>query len=160
MHLVETERYATVEDYDRWSLPHRAFHAGLVAHAGERVLATVAQLADHADRYRRVYKLETPGAWVVGTRGHREIFEACVAGDEVAAADQLARHYARVALSVIALIAPEHEPAVIRSALRMAARVEPAPPMQPAPSKGPATPPKGSKNAGAVYDVTAVSGGA
>ena len=122
-YLLEIERYAMVEDYDRWCVPHRAFHAGLVAHAGERVLAMTAQLADHAERYRRVYTMLAPDAWVAGARGHREIFDACAAGDMAAAADQLSRHYARVALSVIAIVAPEYEPTVVRSALRMAARV-------------------------------------
>ena len=117
--LIQIEHSSMIEDYERWSVPHRAFHRGLIAYAGNRVIGLVEQLSDHAERYRRVYTLDTPGAWAVGKNEHRSIFEACVAGDVAAAADRLTRHYARVALSVIALIAPEHDPTVVRAALGM-----------------------------------------
>ncbi len=122
--LSQIERYSMIEDYERWRVPHRAFHRGLVAHAGDRLVGLIAQLSDHAERYRRVYTLDTPGAWAVGTKEHRSIFDACVAGDAAAAADRLARHYTRVALSVIAMVAPEHEPTVVRAALRMVAQTD------------------------------------
>ncbi len=123
-HLMGIEQYSMLEDYDLWSVPHRAFHRGLVAYAGERIVSLIAQFSDHAERYRRVYTLDTPGAWAVGTKEHRAIFDACVVGDLAAAADRLARHYARVALSVIALTAPEHDPTIVRAALRMVTQTE------------------------------------
>ncbi len=123
-HLTGIEQYSMLEDYDRWSVPHRAFHRGLVAHAGERIVSLITQLSDHAERYRRVYTLDTPGAWAVGKKEHRAIFDACVAGDLAVAADRLARHYARVVLSVIALATPEHDPTIVRAALRMVTQTE------------------------------------
>jgi DNA-binding GntR family transcriptional regulator len=123
-HLIGIEQYSMLEDYDQWRVPHRAFHRGLVAHAGERIVSLIAQLSDHAERYRRVYTLDTPGAWTAGVKEHRAIFDACVAGDLAAASDRLGRHYAHVALSVIALAAPEHDPAIVRAALRMVMQTE------------------------------------
>jgi len=123
-HLAGIEHYSMLHDYEHWRVPHRAFHRGLVAQAGERLVTLIEQLSDHAERYRRVYTLETPGAWVAGAQEHRAIFDACIARDPAAAADRLARHYAHVALSVLVMVAAEHEPATIRTALRMVAQAE------------------------------------
>src|SRR5258708_39086071 len=46
---------STPEEYEHWEVPHRAFHLGLVAHAGTRIVTMLAQLSDHAERYRRLY---------------------------------------------------------------------------------------------------------
>ena len=75
-----------LEDYGRWRVPHRAFHRGLVAQAGERLVALMEQLSDHAERYRRVYTLETPGAWTAGVEEHRAIFDASAALEKPAPA--------------------------------------------------------------------------
>jgi len=113
------ETYSKSADYERWLVPHRAFHSGIIAHAGDRISAQIQQLFDHAERYRRVYTLETPGAWTAGVEEHRSILEACLERDAGAAAERLIRHYTHVALAVIARIAPEYEPTVVRTALRM-----------------------------------------
>src|SRR5260221_13952176 len=44
---------STPEEYEHWEVPHRAFHLGLVAHAGTRIVTMLAQLSDHAERYLR-----------------------------------------------------------------------------------------------------------
>lgn len=116
--LVHMEEFARVEDYWGWEIPHRAFHFGLVAHAGERLFRTIRQLSDHAERYRHFYTVESPRAWTKGIAEHRAILEAAEARDPVAAAERLARHYSTVVLSSIAMLAPEHEPALVRTALR------------------------------------------
>jgi DNA-binding GntR family transcriptional regulator len=120
----DIEKYSTLADYDRWLEPHRSFHNGIVSYSGKRLVTQMNQLSDHAERYRRVYTLETPGAWITGVEEHRSILNACLAREPVAAADRLARHYAHMALSVIARVAPEHEPTVIRIALRMAVQMK------------------------------------
>lgn len=116
--LARMEDFAKAEDYEGWEGPHRAFHFGLVAHAGERLFKTIAQLSDHAERYRRYYTVETPYAWSRGIAEHDAVLEAAVARDPVAAAHQLARHYASVSLGLLTALAPEREPAVLRMALR------------------------------------------
>jgi DNA-binding GntR family transcriptional regulator len=121
-HLARMEEAARAEDYEGWQGPHRAFHSGLVARAGERLLGTVSLLSDHAERYRHVYTVETPRGWATGIPEHRAILEAAEAGDPAAAAERLARHYGTVSLGLLTVMAPEHEPALLRTALRSAIR--------------------------------------
>jgi DNA-binding GntR family transcriptional regulator len=118
--LEEMDRYSST-DVQRWEVPHRAFHAGLVRHAGPRLVRLLGQLSDHAERYRRTYIAGDPRAWSVGAAEHREIFEAVAAGDPAAASRATVGHLARTALTVLANLAPEHEPALIREAMRSAA---------------------------------------
>jgi DNA-binding GntR family transcriptional regulator len=118
-HLDQMDAFAAVEDYDGWDTHHRAFHCGLVRLSGARLVAEVEKLSDHAARYRRFYTTQTPGAWAAGSPQHRAVFAACRARSPAAAAEQLARHYSTVALRVIAYVAPEYDPAAVRTALRM-----------------------------------------
>ncbi len=120
--LVRMDEFARVEDYEGWEIPHRAFHAALVAHAGDRLEGTLSELYDHAERYRRAFMLETSRAWDKSMAEHREIFEVCREGDPVSASERLARHYSVTALSLSAAMAPEHEPLAVRTALRMVMR--------------------------------------
>ncbi len=123
-HLIGIEHFSMIKDYERWLIPHTAFHRGLVAYTGRRLLTRIRQLSDHAERYRRFYTLDVQGAWTVGAAEHRAIYEACVERDPVAAGNLLARHYARVSLSTIAMVAPAYDPAGVRAALRMVEHVE------------------------------------
>lgn len=116
--LSHMEEFAKAEDYEGWEIPHRAFHFGLVAHAGDRLFKTITQLSDHAERYRHFYTVKTPRAWSKGIAEHRAILDAAGAKDPVAAAERLARHYSSVVLTSIAMLAPEYEPALVRTALR------------------------------------------
>ncbi len=120
--LARMEEFAEAEDYEGWEVPHHAFHAALVAHAGNRLEAMIFQLYDHAERYRRAFMLETSRAWDKSMAEHREIFEVCREGDPAAASERLARHYSVTALSLSAAMAPEHEPLAVRTALRMVMR--------------------------------------
>ncbi len=52
--LTQMAELPTPEEYERWEVPHRAFHLSLVAHAGTRIVTMVAQLSDHAERYRTI----------------------------------------------------------------------------------------------------------
>ncbi len=116
--LSKMERYATARSIDEWEHRHRAFHRRLVRGAGARPLRLLGELADHAERYRRLYVTEDPRAWTAGAQEHQAIVEACLARDSAGAAERLARHFAHTALSVLMRLAPEHEPAVVRAALR------------------------------------------
>jgi DNA-binding GntR family transcriptional regulator len=49
---------------------------------------------------------------------HRAIFEAVKDRDAVEAAGLLARHLSRTALTLMAQLAPEHEPLTVRTALQ------------------------------------------
>lgn len=118
--LEEMEQAAEREAYEEWLAPHRQFHAGLLAHCEPRLLSTVEQLSDHAERYRHFYTVRTPKGWLHGVSEHRQILEAVQQRDPGLAAERLARHYSSVVLGLIAVLAPEHDPTAIRLAVRMA----------------------------------------
>ena len=107
----------TPEEYERWEIPHRAFHLSLVAHAGPRIVTMIAQLSDHAERYRRFYSIEAPRAFERGMREHQAIVDACLARDSGLAAERLARHYSSIALGTLAVLVPEYDPILVRTAL-------------------------------------------
>jgi DNA-binding GntR family transcriptional regulator len=117
--LEEMDATAGV-DVHAWEQPHRRFHRGLVAHAGPRLVRLVEQLSDHAERYRRAYISGDPRAWSVGAAEHREIYEAVKRGDANAASVATVQHLARTALTVLANLAPEHDPTLVRGAMQAA----------------------------------------
>lgn len=114
-HMAEMAHYAGERDYRRWNLPHRQFHRGLTAHAGERVNFVLGQMFDHSERYRRLHIGQGPTAWA--TPQHREILDACKAGDADRAAARLAGHLARTGSEVCELLAPGYEPVQMKAAL-------------------------------------------
>jgi DNA-binding GntR family transcriptional regulator len=122
--IEEMEACAVTKAYVPWEHAHRRFHHALIAYAGERVVRHLEQLSDHSERYRRAYVAQDPRAWSHGAAEHREIAAACVERDPVAAADALARHLARTALTVLTYAAPDHEPTLVRTAVRAATGAE------------------------------------
>jgi DNA-binding GntR family transcriptional regulator len=119
--LEEMDDLAGV-DVHAWEAPHRRFHLGLVSHAGPRMVRLLQQLSDHAERYRRAYIAGDPRAWSVGAAEHREIYAAAARGDADAASDAIVGHLARTALTVLANAAPEHDPVLVRGAMRTSSR--------------------------------------
>jgi len=117
--LNEMEKFARLEDYESWEIPHREFHAGLVQCAGERQRREIVRLSEHAERYRRAYTTEAPRAWAKGVKEHKSILDACSERDPVSAAERLARHYSSVVLGLLGMLAPEHEPVAVRTAMRL-----------------------------------------
>ena len=101
-HMAEMAHYAQAKDYRRWVVPHRQFHRALTAPAGGRVNDMLGQLFDHAERYRRLHIGHGPSAWA--TAGHREILDACEAGDRERSAGLLASHLARTGFEVSELL--------------------------------------------------------
>src|SRR6266700_506265 len=122
--LTQMSELPTPEEYERWEVPHRSFHLGLVAYAGTRIVTTIAQLSDHAERYRQFYSTEAPRAFEQGVREHRAIVEACLARDPARAAERLARHYSSVALGTLAVLTPEYDPVLVRTALHSVMQVQ------------------------------------
>ena len=99
--------------------PHRRFHRLLVAHAGEQLRTTIAGYADRCAFYRRMYVQSDPRNRTVADAEHEAIFQACVARDSELAAYRLTRHLARTALTLLAQLTPEYEPAAVRTALQV-----------------------------------------
>ena len=107
----------TGADVEEWETLHRRFHLALVAPAGERLVAQTQQAIDHSERYRRIYISQTRS---LGAGERTEILQACVDRDGQLAAALLARHLSRTALTAFMTAAPEHEPALVRAAVRQA----------------------------------------
>jgi DNA-binding GntR family transcriptional regulator len=99
--------------------PHRRFHRLLVASAGEQLCNTIAGYADRCAFYRRMYVQSDPRNRTVADAEHEAIFQACVARDSELAAYRLTRHLARTALTLLAQLTPEYEPAAVRTALQV-----------------------------------------
>jgi GntR family transcriptional regulator, rspAB operon transcriptional repressor len=114
-YMAEMAHYAQAKDYRRWVVPHREFHRALTAPAGPRVNDLLGQLFDHAERYRRLHIGHGPSAWA--TAGHREILDACKAGDRERSGALLAGHLARTGLEVTELLEPGYDPALLRTAI-------------------------------------------
>lgn len=112
--LAQLVHFARAEDYERWEVVHRGFHALLVAQAGQRVGGLLEELSDHAERYRRLYTTQSPRAWSSGSHEHRMIVDAALARDGDLTARRDAAHLAHTAFAVIELLEPAYEPARLR----------------------------------------------
>jgi DNA-binding GntR family transcriptional regulator len=115
--LRDMDEHAKTHDIEAWNRPHSEFHRGLVAHSGARIRMLVGQLADQADRYRRLSVTQGGQAWSQVSIEHGTILAACERRDPLEAGIAIARHLARTVLTVVALVAPEHDPAPVRVAL-------------------------------------------
>lgn len=99
---------------------HQDFHMRLVAGAAGRLRSSIKESWDHAERYRRLYAVSLGDAAVEQAhREHRAIFDAVAAREPAEAAERLARHYARVALVLVAHHHPELDTSGITAALRL-----------------------------------------
>jgi DNA-binding GntR family transcriptional regulator len=114
-HMAEMSHFAQDKDYVRWTVPHHSFHRALTAHAGVRVNLVLAQMFDHAERYRRLHIGHGPGAWA--TAQHRDILDACKARDRDGSAGLLAAHLARTAFEVSELLDPGYDPRMLKDAV-------------------------------------------
>ena len=102
--LAQMAYFAEREDYERYSVPHPEFHAGLVGKSGARIVTLLGQLSDHCERYRRLHTTQAPHAWEKGAREHRAILDACIARDADTAAVRLAEHLSHTALDNLELL--------------------------------------------------------
>jgi DNA-binding GntR family transcriptional regulator len=109
-------------DAEGWEAPHRRFHTLLVKEAPPPLFESICSHGERSERYRRIYQT-TPRAWSIGDAEHESILSACRRRDPEAARDRLVRHLARTALSVAAVMTPEHEPTAVRTALQLVAGV-------------------------------------
>jgi DNA-binding GntR family transcriptional regulator len=115
--LARMDHFAAEADYDRWEVPHRAFHQGLVRRAGDRFSATLAELSDHGERYRRYYTVNEPKFGARGAKEHRAIFEAVKARDRDASAATLVTHLSHTVFAVIDMVDPSYEPTLLNGVL-------------------------------------------
>ncbi|MBD9727358.1 GntR family transcriptional regulator [Streptomyces caniscabiei] len=111
----------TVDDHpDQWHAAHHEFHSIATQAVGPQLQRMIASLGEHSERYIRLAQLGAPASWGKAYAEHEALLEALRLSDPAEAARVVARHLARTALSVLADIAPEYEPAATRTALGLA----------------------------------------
>jgi DNA-binding GntR family transcriptional regulator len=118
-YMAQMDHYMKDDDLRGMRAPHLAFHNLLVAGAGPRVSHELAQLFDHAERYRLRWGKKS--IWAERAAEHRSIVEAAAARDADLAALRLAEHYARTAALVFAGIDPDHDLARLRTTMQTVA---------------------------------------
>jgi DNA-binding GntR family transcriptional regulator len=119
--LAQMEHFMRAHDGAGLRAPHRAFHMKLVSGSGPRVVTTIGQLFDHAERYRMAYGATSDGGWEKRAQEHRAIVAATADADADLAAKQLMLHYSRTASLVFAALDPEHDLARLRTTLQTVA---------------------------------------
>ena len=120
----EMRSHASDADSETWARAHRRFHRALVPQAGREFARTLSTYFDRAERFRRMYQTEEIAAGIRLPAEHEAILKACKAKDASKAAALVARHSARAALVLMAQIAPDREPTLVRTALQLFSALE------------------------------------
>jgi DNA-binding GntR family transcriptional regulator len=113
--MAQMDHYMKVGDQPGMRTPHLAFHHRLVAGAGRRVSDEIAELFDHAERYR--LRFGAMGPWEEHRAEHRAILDAAAATDADLAAERLVEHYVHTANLIFASLDTDHDLARLRTAI-------------------------------------------
>lgn len=111
--------HAADPNAETWARAHRRFHRALIPEAGREFARTLSSYFDRAERLRRTFQTEEIRSGVRLLEEHAAILRSCRSKDASKAAALVARHSARAALALMAQIAPEHEPTLVRTALQL-----------------------------------------
>lgn len=118
-YLAQMEHYQKVGDQRGLGKPHRAFHHTLIAAAGNRVSAEIAELTDHVERYW--LRFSATENFAERRAEHRAILDAAASGNADRAAERLAEHYARTFPLVFDALGPDYDLSRLRTTLRAVA---------------------------------------
>ena len=107
------------DDAQAWRAADAAFHTAHYVHAPSRMSTEVRRLAERNARYQLVWARHEPHRDAESELEHVRIMRACEQGFALEAARHVARHHARIAITVLTHAVPEHDPAVVRGALQL-----------------------------------------
>jgi DNA-binding GntR family transcriptional regulator len=118
--LEEMSRQGERKSIEGWQVAHREFHRLLVARNNDQFARTIAAYQDRSERYWLMF-IQPLGGNGLNMREpeHRAIYEAASRRDAAEAGSLLARHLSRTALTLMAQLAPEFEPAAVRTAIKL-----------------------------------------
>jgi DNA-binding GntR family transcriptional regulator len=119
-YMAQMDHYGRGRDWRGLRTPHREFHRTLIAVAGPRIVALLATLFDHAERYR-VSHTVSEEAWKLRQGEHRAILDAAAARDADRTAHLLVEHYVRTVRLILDAFGTGHEPVRLRTTLRTVA---------------------------------------
>jgi DNA-binding GntR family transcriptional regulator len=120
MAYLEWSAAVSQGDLAAWRESHRRFHFSLYAHAGTRLVEHLADLWDHAERYRLLQWTHAGDQTQIAQLAHRDhagILEAAQHRDAALCARRMAEHLARTALMTLVQVDHSHEPTRVRTAL-------------------------------------------
>lgn len=124
--LESMAEQAAAQNVERWQAAHREFHRILVGRASDQFGRTITAYQDRAERYWLMFiRASGPGGLTMRDAEHRALYESAAKRDAIATAVQLARHLSRTALTLMAQLAPEHEPLTVRAALQVVSGLSP-----------------------------------
>jgi DNA-binding GntR family transcriptional regulator len=118
--LEDLERASRAGDPQAWHSADLIFHAAHESGAPALVLQDLERLGQRDELYKAIWMRSDRHADRQTVNEHHALLAACVAGDARGAMCAIARHQARIAITVMARAVPEREPATIRAALQMA----------------------------------------
>lgn len=118
--LIRLEAGAAAGDHVAWREADREFHDLHMSRSSLVLQADLHRLTERALMFRYMWFGRRPNTMSFTLDDHPEIFEACRAKDAARASRTAARHLARVALTLMAKVAPDHDPETVREALRFA----------------------------------------
>jgi DNA-binding GntR family transcriptional regulator len=107
------------DDVAGWRTADAAFHAVHYSRAPQRLHHEVIRLAERNDLYRSVWLRDAPHRDSQTVIEHERILQACKQHSVLDAVHGIARHQARIAITVLTHAVPEREPAIIRAALQL-----------------------------------------
>lgn len=110
---------ADADDVAGWRAADAAFHAVHYSRAPQRLHHEVIRLAERNDLYRSVWLRDAPHRDQQTALEHERILQACQERSVRDAMHGIARHQARIAITVLTHAVPEREPATIRAALQL-----------------------------------------
>jgi DNA-binding GntR family transcriptional regulator len=106
-------------DVAGWRKADAAFHAIHYSRAPARLHQEVVRLAERNDLYRSVWLRDAPQRDPQTVLEHDRILTACGERNLPEARNGIARHQARIAITVMTHAVPEREPATVRAALQL-----------------------------------------
>jgi len=106
-------------DVAAWRKADGAFHATHYSKAPARLHQEVVRLAERNDLYRSVWLRDAPHRDPQTVVEHQRIMATCSERNLREARNGIARHQARIAITVMTHAVPEREPATIRAALQL-----------------------------------------
>src|SRR5438876_3757407 len=122
--VQEMRKHASDQNAETWARAHRRFHRELIPVAGREFAPTLSTYFDRAERFRRMFQTEEIQGGVRLLEEHEAILRACKRKEASKAASLVAKHSARAALTLMAQIAPEREPTLVRTALQLFSALE------------------------------------
>lgn len=117
--LAKMEKAGAEDDMHGWQVADRSFHALHCSKAPAAILREIEHLFSRSALYRRLRVRDMPHRQTASQEDHHGILSACSARNAENAMVAVIRHNARIALTLLAHTAPDHDPKSIRTSVQL-----------------------------------------